>query len=98
MEMKANDIATNHVRCLKQWIIDSGAQVHVVRLGVAQLFLGILEPRRTVELRGAGGHELDFYGTGDSDDDVRSKVSLASRSCSCEKELVELGLPKGLLT
>ncbi len=36
VEMKANDTAKNHVRCLKQWVIDSGAQTHVVRLIVAQ--------------------------------------------------------------
>ena len=48
---------------MKQWIIDSGAQTHVVRFVVAELFLGTLRPSCDIEFRGAGGHQLDFYDT-----------------------------------
>ena len=83
VKVKANDIVTNHVRCLKQWIIDSGAQTHVVRLLVAQLFLGDLKPSRAIELRGAGGHQLDIYGSVEMlmINYERPKVPLASRNC-----------------
>ena len=59
VEMKCSD-ATKRVRCMKQWIIDSVAQTHVVRLVVAELFLGTLRPSCAIELRGAGGHQLDL--------------------------------------
>ena len=45
---------------LRTWIIDSGAMTHVLRLVVAQEYLGILEKSHGVELRGADGHQLDY--------------------------------------
>ena len=63
VQMKCDELATKRVRCMKQWIIDSGAQTHVVRVAVAELFLGALKPSRAIELRGAGGHQLDLCGS-----------------------------------
>ena len=48
---------------LRAWIIDSGAMTHVLRLVVAQEYLGILEKSHGVELRGADGHQLNYYGS-----------------------------------
>ena len=45
------------------WVIDSGSMTHVMRADVATQFLGELQPQRGVDLRGAGGHRLQYYGT-----------------------------------
>ena len=37
--------------------------MHVLCLGIVQRYLGPLKPRSEIDLRGAGGHQLQYYGT-----------------------------------
>ena len=37
--------------------------MHVLRVATAQRYLGPMKPRQEVDLRGAGGHQLQYYGT-----------------------------------
>ena len=37
--------------------------MHVLRVTTSQRYLGPLKPRQEVDLRGAGGHQLQYYGT-----------------------------------